>query len=102
MIFQSRYLRFMQGLLEGVSYSFTKNFQFLDSIKAHLSYTLLRASVSQFPVIFQVLPFDLFFCAISEKSFAVIVLIVLFLSHLQYATGIFAVLLLRFRESLKV
>ncbi|KAI3470391.1 hypothetical protein Pfo_027054 [Paulownia fortunei] len=64
-------LELLQGLLEGVSYSFTKNFQFIDSIKAHLSYTLLRASVSQSPVIF------------------------------QYATGIFAVLLLRFRESLK-
>ncbi|KAK6144909.1 hypothetical protein DH2020_021729 [Rehmannia glutinosa] len=64
-------LELLQGLLEGVSYSFTKNFQFIGSIKAHLSYTLLRASLSQSPVIF------------------------------QYATGIFAVLLLRFRESLK-
>ncbi|KAL9165509.1 hypothetical protein ABFS82_06G175400 [Erythranthe guttata] len=64
-------LELLQGLLEGVSYSFTKNFQFIDSIKAHLSYTLLRASVSQSPVIF------------------------------QYATGIFAILLLRFREILK-
>ncbi|KAH9652984.1 Brefeldin A-inhibited guanine nucleotide-exchange protein 5 [Citrus sinensis] len=60
-----------QGLLEGVSHSFTKNFHFIDSIKAYLSYALLRASVSQSPVIF------------------------------QYATGIFSVLLLRFRESLK-
>ncbi|PIN20402.1 Guanine nucleotide exchange factor [Handroanthus impetiginosus] len=64
-------LELLQGLLEGVSYSFTKNYQFIDSIRAHLSYTLLRASVSPSPLI------------------------------LQYATGIFAVLLLRFRESLK-
>ncbi|KAG8390693.1 hypothetical protein BUALT_Bualt01G0110100 [Buddleja alternifolia] len=64
-------LELLQGSLEGVSYSFTKNFQFIDSVKAHLSYALLRASVSQSPVIF------------------------------QYATGIFSVLLLRFRESLK-
>ncbi|KAK6144922.1 hypothetical protein DH2020_021742 [Rehmannia glutinosa] len=62
-------LELLQGLLEGVSYSFTKNFQFIGSIKAHLSYTLLRASLSQSPVIF------------------------------QYATGIFAVLLLRFRKA---
>ncbi|RVW28641.1 Brefeldin A-inhibited guanine nucleotide-exchange protein 5 [Vitis vinifera] len=59
------------GLLEGVSHSFTTNFHFIDSVKAYLSYALLRASVSQSPVIF------------------------------QYATGIFSVLLLRFRESLK-
>ncbi|KAH6757481.1 HOPM interactor 7 [Perilla frutescens var. hirtella] len=64
-------LELLQGLLEGVSYSFSRNFQFIDSIRAHLSYTLLRASVTQSPVIF------------------------------QYATGIFAVLLLQFRESLK-
>ncbi|KAL9444940.1 hypothetical protein AB3S75_018020 [Citrus x aurantiifolia] len=64
-------LELLQGLLEGVSHSFTKNFHFIDSIKAYLSYALLRASVSQSPVIF------------------------------QYATGIFSVLLLRFRESLK-
>ncbi|KAK4436076.1 Brefeldin A-inhibited guanine nucleotide-exchange protein 5, partial [Sesamum alatum] len=64
-------LELLQGLLEGVGYSFAKNFQFIHSIKAHLSYTLLRASVSQSPVIF------------------------------QYATGIFAALLLQFRESLK-
>lgn len=43
-----------QGLLEGVSHSFTKNFHFIDSIKAYLSYALLRASVSQSSVIFQV------------------------------------------------
>ncbi|XP_042503350.1 brefeldin A-inhibited guanine nucleotide-exchange protein 5 [Macadamia integrifolia] len=61
----------LQGLLEGVSNSFTKNFHFIDSVKAYLSYALLRAAVSQSPVIF------------------------------QYATGIFTVLLLRFRESLK-
>ncbi|XP_059461146.1 brefeldin A-inhibited guanine nucleotide-exchange protein 5 [Corylus avellana] len=64
-------LELLQGLLEGVSYSFTKNFHFIDSVKAYLSYALLRASVSQSPVIF------------------------------QYASGIFSVLLLRFRESLK-
>ncbi|GAB2273813.1 Brefeldin A-inhibited guanine nucleotide-exchange protein 5 [Dionaea muscipula] len=64
-------LELLQGLLEGVTYSFTKNFHFIDSVKAHLSYTLLRACVSPSPVIF------------------------------QYAAGIFAVLLLRFRESLK-
>ncbi|KAD4982629.1 hypothetical protein R6Q59_002233 [Mikania micrantha] len=65
-------LELLQGLLEGVSHSFTKNFNIIDSVKAYLSYVLLRASVSQSPAIF------------------------------QYATGIFAVLLLRFRESLKV
>ncbi|XP_038699983.1 brefeldin A-inhibited guanine nucleotide-exchange protein 5-like isoform X2 [Tripterygium wilfordii] len=64
-------LELLQGLLEGVSKSFTKNFHFIDSVKAYLSYALLRASVAQSPVIF------------------------------QYATGIFSVLLLRFRESLK-
>ncbi|XP_057949137.1 brefeldin A-inhibited guanine nucleotide-exchange protein 5 isoform X2 [Malania oleifera] len=64
-------LELLQGLLEGVSHSFTKNFHFIDSVKAYLSYALLRAAVSQSPVIF------------------------------QYATGIFSVLLLRFRESLK-
>ncbi|XP_043689203.1 brefeldin A-inhibited guanine nucleotide-exchange protein 5 [Telopea speciosissima] len=64
-------LELLQGLLEGVSNSFTKNFHFIDSVKAYLSYALLRASVSQSPVIF------------------------------QYATGIFTVLMLRFRESLK-
>ncbi|GJV64071.1 brefeldin A-inhibited guanine nucleotide-exchange protein 5, partial [Tanacetum coccineum] len=65
-------LELLQGLLEGVSHSFTKNFTIIDSVKAYLSYVLLRASVSQSPAIF------------------------------QYATGIFSVLLLRFRESLKV
>ncbi|KAK3023742.1 hypothetical protein RJ639_044407 [Escallonia herrerae] len=64
-------LELLQGLFEGVSNSFTKNFHFIDSVKAYLSYALLRASVSQSSVIF------------------------------QYATGIFSVLLLRFRESLK-
>lgn len=64
-------LELLQGLFEGVSHSFTKNFNFIDSVKAYLSYALLRASVSQSPVIF------------------------------QYATGIFSVLLLRFRECLK-
>ncbi|XP_076951430.1 brefeldin A-inhibited guanine nucleotide-exchange protein 5-like [Bidens hawaiensis] len=56
----------------GVSNSFTKNFTIIDSVKAYLSYVLLRASVSQSPTIF------------------------------LYAKGIFAVLLLCFRESLKV
>ncbi|KAG8080106.1 hypothetical protein GUJ93_ZPchr0007g4601 [Zizania palustris] len=64
-------LELLQGLLEGVSDSFTKNFHFIDSVKAYLSYAILRASVSSSPVVF------------------------------QYACGIFAVLLLRFRESLK-
>ncbi|KAJ3670258.1 hypothetical protein LUZ60_010582 [Juncus effusus] len=64
-------LELLQGLLEGVSGSFTKNFHFIDSVKAYLSYALLRASVSSSPVVF------------------------------QYASGIFSVLLLRFRESLK-
>ncbi|RAL42676.1 hypothetical protein DM860_009183 [Cuscuta australis] len=64
-------LELLQGLLEGVSQSFTKDTDFIDSVKVYISYVLLRASVSQTPVIF------------------------------QYATGIFSVLLLRFRESLK-
>ncbi|KAL9673376.1 hypothetical protein QQ045_029632 [Rhodiola kirilowii] len=64
-------LELLQGLLEGVSHSFTKNFHFIDSVKAYLSYALLRASVSHSQIIF------------------------------QYATGIFSVLLIRFRESLK-
>lgn len=64
-------LELLQGLLEGVNHAFTKNFHFIDSVKAYLSYTLLRASVSSSPIIF------------------------------QHAAGIFAVLLLRFRESLK-
>lgn len=65
-------LELLQGLLEGVSVSFTKNFHFIDSVKAYLSYALLRAAVSQSPNIF------------------------------QYATRIFSLLLVRFRESLKV
>ncbi|EYU39506.1 hypothetical protein MIMGU_mgv1a000192mg [Erythranthe guttata] len=64
-------LELLHGLLEDVGDSFTKNFQFIDSIRAHLSYALLRGSVSQSHILF------------------------------QYATGIFSVLLLRFRESLK-
>ncbi|CAH9138892.1 unnamed protein product [Cuscuta epithymum] len=64
-------LELLQGLLEGVSQSFTKDINFIDSVKAYISYVLLRASVSQTPTIF------------------------------LYATGIFSVLLLRFRESLK-
>nr|GEV84373.1 brefeldin A-inhibited guanine nucleotide-exchange protein 5 [Tanacetum cinerariifolium] len=65
-------LELLQRLLEEVSHSFTKNFTFIDSVKAYLSYALLRASVSKSATIF------------------------------QYATGIFAVLLLRFREGLKI
>ncbi|XP_020257824.1 brefeldin A-inhibited guanine nucleotide-exchange protein 5 isoform X3 [Asparagus officinalis] len=64
-------LELLLGLLEGVSQSFTKNFHFIDSVKAYLSYALLRASVSSSPIVF------------------------------QHATGIFIVLLQRFRESLK-
>nr|XP_043611760.1 brefeldin A-inhibited guanine nucleotide-exchange protein 5-like [Erigeron canadensis] len=65
-------LELLQGLLEGASHSFTRNFTFIDAVKAYLSYALLRASVSQ-----------------SATTF-------------QYATGIFSVLLLRYREGLKV
>ncbi|GFP95753.1 brefeldin a-inhibited guanine nucleotide-exchange protein 5 [Phtheirospermum japonicum] len=64
-------LELLQGSLEDVGDSFTKNFQFIDSVRAHISYSLLRASVSPSPILF------------------------------QYATGIFSVLLLRFRESCK-
>uniref|UniRef100_A0A0D6QU32 SEC7 domain-containing protein n=1 Tax=Araucaria cunninghamii TaxID=56994 RepID=A0A0D6QU32_ARACU len=64
-------LELLQGLLEGVSHSFTLNFHFIDSVKTYLSYALLRACVSSSPAIF------------------------------QFASGIFIVLLLRFRESLK-
>ncbi|XP_071688034.1 brefeldin A-inhibited guanine nucleotide-exchange protein 5-like [Rutidosis leptorrhynchoides] len=65
-------LELLQALLEGVSHSFTKNFTFIDAVKAYLSYALLRACVSKSSTIF------------------------------QYATGIFAVLLLRYREGLKI
>ncbi|KAL6565292.1 hypothetical protein OROGR_002243 [Orobanche gracilis] len=61
----------LQGLLEDVGDSFTKNFQFIDSVRAHISYALLRASVSPSPILF------------------------------QYATRIFSIFLLRFRESFK-
>ncbi|KAG8380375.1 hypothetical protein BUALT_Bualt06G0008900 [Buddleja alternifolia] len=61
----------MSGILDDAGHSFIKNFQFIDLIRAHLAYALLRASLSQSPVIF------------------------------QYAAGIFSVLLLRFRDSLK-
>ncbi|XP_024526680.1 brefeldin A-inhibited guanine nucleotide-exchange protein 5 isoform X3 [Selaginella moellendorffii] len=64
-------LELIQGLLESVSPSFTVNFAFIDSIKAYLSYALLRACVSSNTTIF------------------------------QNSCGIFMVLLLRFRESLK-
>ncbi|KAL6516751.1 Brefeldin A-inhibited guanine nucleotide-exchange protein 5 [Orobanche hederae] len=61
----------LQGLLEDVGDSFTKNFQFIDSVRAHISYALLRASLSPSPILF------------------------------QYATGIFSIFLLRFRGSFK-
>ncbi|KAH6769452.1 HOPM interactor 7 [Perilla frutescens var. frutescens] len=64
-------LELLQGILSDCGDSFTKNFQFIDSLRGHLSYALLRASVSQSPVLF------------------------------QHAAGIFSVVLLRFRESLK-
>ncbi|KAL5678284.1 hypothetical protein ACJX0J_014415, partial [Zea mays] len=64
-------LELLQGLLKGVSNVFIKKFHFIDSVKAYLSYALLRASVSSSPVVF------------------------------QYACGMFSVLLLRFGESLK-
>ncbi|CAA6658725.1 unnamed protein product [Spirodela intermedia] len=67
-------LELLQGLLEGVSHSFTKNFHFIDSVKAYLSYALLRASVSPSRPYFR-------------SSYS--------------GTAIFAVLLMRFRESLK-
>lgn len=88
----------MQGMLEGVSHSFTKNFHFIDSVKAYLSYALLRASVSQSPIIFQV------WFSISYRSLKVILECCIWLEFMfwQYASGIFSVLLLRFRDSLKV
>eukprot|EP00249_Psilotum_nudum_P022213 c28418_g2_i1 orf=106-4416(+) len=64
-------LEILQGLLESVNHSFTVNFHFIDSVKAYLCYALLRACVSSMASIFEL------------------------------ATGIFTVLLLRFRESLK-
>ncbi|KAK4380782.1 Brefeldin A-inhibited guanine nucleotide-exchange protein 5 [Sesamum angolense] len=64
-------LELVQGILEDVGHLFTKNFQFIDSIRAHLSFAILRASVSQSPAL----------C--------------------QHATGILSVLLLRYRESFK-
>jgi guanine nucleotide-exchange factor len=48
-------LELLQGLLEGVSDSFTKNFHFIDSVKAYLSYAILRAAVSSSAVVFQVI-----------------------------------------------
>lgn len=87
-----------QGLLEGVSHSFTKNFHFIDSVKAYLSYALLRASVSQSPVIFQVLLNCITFLCVKYPCVNCDIDILSW----QYATGIFLVLLLRFRESLKV
>ncbi|KAL8557742.1 hypothetical protein ACS0TY_005012 [Phlomoides rotata] len=64
-------LEFLQSLLEEVGRSSAKSFQLIDAIRAHLSYALLRASVSHSPALF------------------------------QCATGIFSVLLLQFREILK-
>lgn len=127
----------MQGLLEGVSQSFTTNFHFMDSVKAYLSYALLRASVSSSAVVFQVTNLILFVTNSPVIDFVTLLYLLILsqflcicmlpklklymkfcgnLSHclicarrywlllnlMQYATGIFAVLLLRFRESLKV
>ncbi|CAA0841110.1 HOPM interactor 7 [Striga hermonthica] len=64
-------LELLQGSLEDVGDSLTKNIQFIDSVRAHISYVLLRASVSPSSLLF------------------------------QYATGILSVLLLRFRGSFK-
>ncbi|XP_042002485.1 brefeldin A-inhibited guanine nucleotide-exchange protein 5-like isoform X2 [Salvia splendens] len=64
-------LELLQGVLADCGVSFTKNCQFVDSLRGHLSFALLRAAVSQSPVLF------------------------------QHAAGIFSVVLLRFRESLK-
>ncbi|XP_047971675.1 LOW QUALITY PROTEIN: brefeldin A-inhibited guanine nucleotide-exchange protein 5-like [Salvia hispanica] len=64
-------LELLQGVLADCGVSFTKNCQFVDSLRGHLSFALLRAAVSQSPVLF------------------------------QHAAGIFSVILLRFRESLK-
>ncbi|KAL6545251.1 Brefeldin A-inhibited guanine nucleotide-exchange protein 5 [Orobanche gracilis] len=69
--FQDLKCDFQFGLLEDVGDSFTKNFQFIDSVRAHISYALLRASLSTSPILF------------------------------RYATGIFSIFLLRFRESFK-
>lgn len=95
------YDMFLQGLLEGVSQAFTKDFHFIDSVKAYLSYALLRASVSQAPVIFQVCTLNnhYFVSHLSETSWY---LFLIMHFSCQYAAGIFSVLLLRFRESLKV
>ncbi|KAL6580183.1 Brefeldin A-inhibited guanine nucleotide-exchange protein 5 [Orobanche minor] len=66
-------LELLQGVYwKALASHFQEIFNLLNSIRAHLSHALLRASVSQSPAIF------------------------------QYATGIFAVLLLQFRESLKL
>lgn len=93
----------LQGLFEGVSHSFTKNFNFIDSVKAYLSYALLRASVSLSPVIFQVSVgcFLFIICFIYCSEVLKCPYNFVFLGS-QYASGIFSVLLLRFRECLKV
>jgi len=70
-----------QGLLEGVSHSFTKNFHFIDSVKAYLSYALLRASVSQSPVIFQVLLNNII--SLCECIYMQILISILFLGSMQ-------------------
>lgn len=62
---------FFQGLLEGVSHSFTKDFTFIDSVKAYLSYALLRASVSQPPAIFQVLVLFFSFSSLHIKFWSI-------------------------------
>lgn len=91
------YCLVFQGLLEGVGHPFTRNFHFIDSVKAYLSYALLRTSVSPSRHISGLHIFFIWFrYIVSDFCFWSLV------SFLQYATGIFVVLLLRFRESLKV
>ncbi|XP_051120152.1 brefeldin A-inhibited guanine nucleotide-exchange protein 5-like isoform X2 [Andrographis paniculata] len=68
---QSLLLEVLQVLLEDIGHLFAENIQFIDSMRAHLSYALLRASVSQSPILF------------------------------QYGSGIFSVILLHFRQSFK-
>ncbi|KAH9575107.1 hypothetical protein CY35_01G094700 [Sphagnum magellanicum] len=64
-------LELLQDLLASISVEVTVNYTFIDSVKAHLCYALLRASVSQSPSVFQLV------------------------------VNVFGVLLQRFRESLK-
>lgn len=65
-------LDLLQGLLEGVSDAFTVNYTFIDSAKAYLCYALLRSFLSPTASVFQL------------------------------SSNIYTILLLRFRESLKV